>query len=410
MRILYIPHAYTPVRGGTEIQCQRVAEVLASQGHTVRVVTADVGSVESYYRFGIPPVRRGAERLNSVDVIRIPFGGWLYTGLGATLSRLPPNRLHARLSAYLMRLIRWRFTQNLAREIRRFTPSVVVTLPHLVVNVQAVLRIHRRRPFPLVMLPLLHEEDPHWDIPSYSAALAQATAVLANTEHERRRLVQAYGIAPDRVFVGGNGVDLPEKPPEPQSESLVLFLGRKVPGKGIASLIEAMRVVWPTHPETPLVLAGARGADTTFIDRTINALPLLWRVCVKSPDDISEQDKLKLLARARCLVLPSKVESFGVVLLEAWAQGVPVITLDLPVFHELVAHGRDGLRVKPDDPAALAAAIVWMLDHPDAARAMGQAGLDKVKARFTWNRVAARFLAACDHAASSWKACAMPEK
>lgn len=405
MRVLFVPHAYAPVRGGTEILCQRIAESFAERGHTVRVLTTDAGAVDAYYRLGIPAVQDGPDELNGVAIVRVPLAGPL-GALGTSLAiSMPPSGIRGRVEARTLQLIRAQLVGRFAREIAGFHPDVVVTMPHLVVNVEAVLKVHRARPFPLVMLPLLHEEDPHWDPARMREALRQANAVVAITHGECRRLVEAYGVAPASTFLGGMGVDLPPRDAGAQAGGRsVVFLGRKTPKKGIPVLVDAMREVWTTSPDVPLVLAGARGGDSLAIDAYVAALPPPLARNVSSEDNITDARKAEILNRAACLVLPSRIESFGGVLLEAWAAGVPVIALDLPVFREIVEPGRDGLLVPPDDPAPLAEAIRWMLDHPQDARAMGLAGLTKVRAQFTWATVTQPYVDACAYAVKAFRA------
>lgn len=394
MRILTIPHAYAPVLGGAEFQCRRVAEILAEQGQVVRVLTADVGSVESYYRLGIAPIGCKDEVINGVEVVRIEFYprilSYMWQLFGSQLS----GSVKSRISNYILKFSRLRFRRRLEIQIDIFKPDVVVVLPHLVENVLAVLDIQRRRQFPLVMVPLLHEEDPNWSISSMRKALAQASAVVANTEHERRRLVEAYAVDERRVFVGGNAVDVYSETRSSEIGDKILFLGRKVPGKGVIDLIEAMKIVWVTHSEASLIIAGARSIETNFVDQALESLPNKFQNLVKSYDNVSEEEKNLLFSQARCLVLPSSKESFGIVLLEAWSRGIPVITLDLPVFRELVTIGDDGLLVPPNDLYKLAESICWILDNPEKARCMGEAGFKKVRSSFSWEEVAAQYLKA----------------
>jgi glycosyltransferase involved in cell wall biosynthesis len=98
-----------------------------------------------------------------------------------------------------------------------------------------------------------------------------------------------------------------------------------------------------------------------------------------------------LLARARAAVLPSREESFGNAIAEAMAVGCPVIATRVGSVPEIVDADRTGVLVPPDDPAALAEAIDALLADPDRAAALARAGREHVRARFTWDAVAASF-------------------
>lgn len=392
MRILHVPHAYAPVRGGAEHYCQRLSETLAGAGHEVRVVTANLASAEGFYQFGVPAVGPVREVIGGVKVERLPFrdasyilGSWLPPGARGRLLR----RLYRRLSA------------RIGAAIAQFRPDVVMAMPHLFVNVRCVLEAHRARSFPLVLVPLLHEEDPYWPTAEVAAALAEANAVVATTPYEADRLTAAYSVPRPRVFLCPGGVDVPASAPAGRRARRVLFLGRKVLPKGIDLLLRAMRRVWGQDPEVELVLAGTRVPGTEAVDALIGELPADERQRVRSLDDVTTATKESLLAEAACLVLPSKIESFGIVLLEAWAHGTPVVALDTPPIRSVVSSGSDGILVPPDDPNALAAALLTLLHEPERARAMGRTGQRRTAAEFTWGRVAAGFEEAYKHAISS---------
>jgi glycosyltransferase involved in cell wall biosynthesis len=104
--------------------------------------------------------------------------------------------------------------------------------------------------------------------------------------------------------------------------------------------------------------------------------------------DVSESEKERHLRSATVVVLPSSIESFGIVLLEAWAAATPVVTFDTPVMRDVVEQGTDGLLVDPGDDAALARAISSLLTDPKRCRSMGLAGFAKVKRQYSWARAA----------------------
>jgi phosphatidylinositol alpha-mannosyltransferase len=81
-------------------------------------------------------------------------------------------------------------------------------------------------------------------------------------------------------------------------------------------------------------------------------------------------------------------ESFGIVLVEAMAAGLPVVASDIPGYREVVRDGREGLLVPPSDPVALAVALREVLDDAHLAARLGAAGRVRAE-RYSWDAVAA---------------------
>jgi glycosyltransferase involved in cell wall biosynthesis len=88
--------------------------------------------------------------------------------------------------------------------------------------------------------------------------------------------------------------------------------------------------------------------------------------------------------------MPSAAEAFGIVYLEAWAVGKPVIGACTRAVSSLVDDGLDGYLIPPGDVGALAERIVYLLENPSQAQQMGQCGRRKVINRYTVPRIADR--------------------
>src|SRR5262249_42583718 len=93
-----------------------------------------------------------------------------------------------------------------------------------------------------------------------------------------------------------------------------------------------------------------------------------------------------LIAQATLVVVPSRVEGFGLVALEAALMARPVVATRVGGLPEVVVHGQTGLLVEDDDNRALAVAIALLLDQPDTAKQMGRAACDRARQEFDWER------------------------
>ncbi|MFZ0543900.1 MAG: glycosyltransferase family 4 protein, partial [Candidatus Promineifilaceae bacterium] len=105
---------------------------------------------------------------------------------------------------------------------------------------------------------------------------------------------------------------------------------------------------------------------------------------------ISDEEKQALLSETEMLLLPSRTDSFGIVLLEAWSYGRPVIGANAGGIPGVIDDGRNGLLVEFGDVLGLAGAIRQIIENPAQKAALGQAGLEKVNTVYQWEQVGDR--------------------
>ena len=96
---------------------------------------------------------------------------------------------------------------------------------------------------------------------------------------------------------------------------------------------------------------------------------------------------VELFKSADCVCVPSRSEPFGMVVLEAWASGVPVVATAEGGLREFVNHGRDGFQVEPH-PASISWGILEVFSDFGKAREMGRRGRRKAEVHFNWDRIA----------------------
>lgn len=176
--------------------------------------------------------------------------------------------------------------------------------------------------------------------------------------------------------------DIPAREASEKSDSPTLvYLGRINPEKGIDVLLRALGDITDL-PWKMKIYGTGRARDVGPLLKLWRALDLQNRVDWEGHID----NVYPALADATALVLPSTVpEAFGLVILEAFSQGCPVVTTDNGAQGEIVTDGLDGLLVPPDDSQALAKALRRIL-NTDVSEKMGAAALEKYKDHFTYDR------------------------
>jgi phosphatidylinositol alpha-mannosyltransferase len=165
----------------------------------------------------------------------------------------------------------------------------------------------------------------------------------------------------------------------------LLFCGRLDERKGFPVAVEAFELLLQSRPSLRLVVAGD-GPDRAAAD----LLPADARKRVTMLGAVPHDD-LPPVHTACDLFLGTAVggESFGYVLAEAMAAGLPVVASDIPGYDEVITNEVDGLLVPPRDPAAVAAAAARVLDDPALAARLSGGGRDRVRS-FDWSTVVTR--------------------
>lgn len=231
-----------------------------------------------------------------------------------------------------------------------------------------------------------------WDVSAYLSTDRWFRAHLHISEYSR--LISHHEDKPwARVILGG--VDAAKFSPDPSASrtNSALFVGRLLPHKGVADLIEALPDTMALDIVGPLNATGAvESLKTQSAGKAI--------VFHHGLGDAALVDKYR---RALCLVLPSVYrtadgqrtdvpELLGQTLIEAMACATPVICTRVASMPEIVEDGVSGFIVAPGDRAALRSRLEWLAAHPDEAAAMGAAGRERVLARFQWPDVVDRCL------------------
>jgi glycosyltransferase involved in cell wall biosynthesis len=172
---------------------------------------------------------------------------------------------------------------------------------------------------------------------------------------------------------------------------LVGYVGRMTAVKGVAILIEAMKIVWRTDSRVRLLLAGAGlptgagGQDD--IARTLAGLSEAERSRIIIVGGFTDGEKAAIFDALDVFAMPSIAESFGIAYLEAWVCRKPVIGSRIGSTQCVIENGVDGLLVEPENPEDLAGAIRRLLSNRPLREQMGRAGCSKTISRFTWDAI-----------------------
>jgi glycosyltransferase involved in cell wall biosynthesis len=178
-------------------------------------------------------------------------------------------------------------------------------------------------------------------------------------------MLVADGLPSDRIVVIPNPVTLGGLPPEPPNPPLFLFVGRLVAEKGLDDLLTAAAQL---KRRCRVAVAGSGRYRGHLEDRIARER---LQVTVLGP--LPRHELTSWVRNSTAVVLPSLwYENCPMCILEAFAQGVPVIGTDLGGISELVVHERNGLLVPRSDPHALAAAMHRLADDPDLVRQLGR--------------------------------------
>lgn len=231
--------------------------------------------------------------------------------------------------------------------------------------------------------------------------LTEADAILTCNPREAEQIRQRH---PDRrVMVQPHGVRAELYEPDHRAEALAAFpqlrdrdvllsVGRIDPVKNQSWLVEQMPAVVARHPRALLVLAGpcTDEAYGPALDQQIARFGLQNHVLLTGKIPPGDPRLIGLMQQARLALLSSVSETFGLVILEAWAAGTPAASSRTSGASALIEHGRNGWLFDLDRPAGFHDAVDAVLAHPETGAQAAAAGRERVKAHYDSRVLAAR--------------------
>jgi glycosyltransferase involved in cell wall biosynthesis len=371
MRALLINYEYPPIGGGAGNATAHLAREFAGKGLEVTVLTAAWST--------LPRI----ERTDGVTIRRVPV-------LRRHMDRCTPFEMATFLGSGLIA----------AGAVHRNTrPDVSIAFFGIPSGpIGLAMKILYGVPY---IVSLRGGDVPGfqpYDLASYHRALGgtirclwrRAGAVVANSEGLRELAENAAADVP--VLVIPNGVDSsrfsPARRHSPEGPVRIGVAGRIVFQKGVDVLLNALSRM-PSCAQVFLEVIGD-GPARPALERLARGLGLDDRVRFvgwKTPPEMPG-----LYRQLDAFVLPSRDEGMPNVVLEAMATGLPVVATRIAGNEELVIQGETGFLVPPEDSDTLATTLTTLVPDPSLREHMGAAGRALVEERYTWARVAERYL------------------
>jgi D-inositol-3-phosphate glycosyltransferase len=370
--------------GGMSVYIRELARELGERGHRVDIFT----------RLHDSSLQPQLQLYENVRLLHLPAG---------TDRVLPALALYPYLIDFYRELERFRATEGVCYDLihSHYWLSGQVgkwlknsrKIPHMVMfhTLGALKNITARE-----------EQESGLRIATERKLVRDCQRVLAATEREKEHLVRFYSAEPEKVGVVPCGVNLSlfrlmdKRTARRQlgladDESIVLFVGRLAPIKGIDRLLKAV-----THLQTikalRLLIIGGDDHDTP---ESQNLRRLAWQLGIQDHvtflGRVEHEELPPYYCAADVLALPSHYETFGLVALEALASGTPVVATQVGAMEEILRQGKTGCVVANGAPQALAAGIEKFLAQGSVGPWSAHAIRDSVK-DFGWSDVALKII------------------
>lgn len=377
MKVCLVNALFLPFSGGIEKHMHGLSRELVRQGVDVTIVTARVLEAPEY------------EEIDGAKVHRIPCYQVKVPGL------YPPPMI---------------ISPSFVRELKRLDDEYGFDVIHLHnrffidYDMSALYARFKKKPFVMT----IHNPRPagisrsiDFFGQSYDRLIGKWPFVMADriisVSEWSRDDIGMYGIDKEKIIPIHNGIDASEfncsggrdvrEKYGIGDSPMLLYVGRMVAQKGLSYLVDAMPGILKRHPDVKLLMIG-KGNVLDDIRARVSALGIEKSVIF--PGFVPEDMLKEAYCTCDIFVLPSIVEPFGMVLVEAMACKKPVVAASVGGVPEIVDDGKSGWLVPPRDPVAIAEKVNAMLDDKCMMRHMGDRGREIVEQKFDWRLIAAK--------------------
>jgi glycosyltransferase involved in cell wall biosynthesis len=395
MKIAWFIHRYFPCVGGAENYGRAMVRRFVAAGHEVDVLTSDAHDL--WYFTNKTRKRIDAPAESIVDGARVRR---------FAVKHIPMQRYFGRLLSYAPH---WP-TRCVAASYMPIMPGLdkvrdsydavfAVGFPYTVFSYSALLTA-RAAKAPLLLTPFLHLATPGDQVnraytkPHQIRLLAESDTVVVQTDLEAAA-VRGWDIPDGRILKLGMAVEHAEvtggqrdrfrgELDIPDGSPVIGHLATLDLNKGTNDLVLAtarLNQSRPAHDPIFLILAGPSSPD---FERFLLEQPTASWPWLKRLGPLPLADRADFFASIDVFSMPSRTDSYGIVFLEAWANGLPVVAAAAGGVPDVVRHGEAGYLVPFGDLDRLAEALGGLVDDPSKARALGAVGRKLVDRGHTW--------------------------
>jgi glycosyltransferase involved in cell wall biosynthesis len=391
MKIAFVCARSVPANlGGADELARTNAKFLAAAGHDVTMLT-------SYINEGVARNLAHEEVIEGVRILRFRQCRFeqlaRFSQLLGTFTRQPvdvtepkidvssavyhrPSMLKSTLFGFCYKWLSWIFSPGLFGHILCSDYDIIHVTPFPQTHIWFATRAANLAGIPVVLSPAYHVELQYNVAWQLLYLIQKVTHLVVFTQKERLDLAK-LGVPVEKMTVVPPGIGVADvgkgsgdrfrSKYDLKRDPIILFAGVKGVDKGFNHVVDAMVIVRQTHPEAVFASIG-RGSETLHNAISVklpNALSLGF---------VSIEEKMDAFDACTIFIMPSRCDSFGIVYLEAWLCGKPVIGARSGVIPWVIHEGDDGELVTFGDVQDIADKLVGLLNDPLRCKTLGENG------------------------------------
>ena len=404
-KILNITQRYHPAKGGAEQFVQILSEYLVNtKRYEVDVWSTDALGADTLWDLGNDVIDVKEEIINGVNVKRFPIGKGIlrnkylnkvYRVVFGSLPFFKISNLASCPTSFDM--------LDAIKSIKGYDFVTVSSTPYYFLFYVGYL-ISKKLNIPLILIPAFHigiEKNDSLKKKYFKKTaipfFKHASKIILNTKAEGEAIKDfckenGVDIEDEKLVVIGQGVFLEKikggdgkrfRSKYNIQNDIVFQIGSKNVDKGSINLIEAMIKCWDRGIDSTLVFGGGYNRDFT---EYISRLDGKYRERILNIDNISEEDKWDLYDAGDIFSMVSKTDSFGIVYLESWVYGKPVLGCNNVAIREVIKDSKEGYLLDFDDIEGIGEKIEYLLKNDSLREEMGDMGKKKVLERYNWEK------------------------
>lgn len=404
MEIGYAVNAFYPVNGGTETYVKDLADFISNY-HNVHVYTSTAKYTDDFriIRNSNEKLTVKHHKIGKIDVYRSDITQIPYISAKGFVEKFTQNyRANQSMQNILLRqitvLLNWGFSFGICKHLLHDKLDIIhfTSLPLLHTYSDSL--IAKLRGIPSVFFPSFHRGSDHEAFLN-RIPFQFATKVVVHGLDEKQDIQRFFRVPDEKIEIIPLPINMKDFTIDVSTDHFpellkqegipkVLFIGRLTHTKGFIFLVNTMIELWKQNIDVDLIYVGVPTAESKIIE------PLLKRYPERAfhYQNISHEEKIQLLRICDILILPSIVESWGMVFMEGWSQKKPVIGVTGQCYGEFIKNDINGFTVPFLDTNVLGEKIKILINDTKLAKKLGQNGFELVEKKFTVDVVYPKYL------------------